>query len=161
MGPHDAMLLRPARAADAPRMAAMSRDLIETGLSWRYSATRIARLIADRETIGLVACDAAGVQGYAVMQFGDRAAHLVLLCVRPAYRRRGIGRRLLEWLLASARVAGIETIDLELRADNAAGHAFYLGLGFAETGLAAGYYEGRVAARRMQLRLAGGGAAPR
>lgn len=153
MVPNAATLLRPARPADAPRMAAMSRDLIETGLGWRYSAARIARLIADPETVALVACDTAGVQGFAIMQFGDETAHLVLLCVRPAWRRRGIGRRLVDWLLASARVAGLAAVALELRADNELARRFYAAQGFAETGLRDGYYEGRVAARQMRLRL--------
>ena len=90
------------------------------------------------------------------MQFADEHAHLVLLCVRPAQQRRGIGRRLHEWLVASARVAGIASIRLELRADNAAALAFYQGLGFAETQWVPDYYDGRVAARRMSLPLRGG-----
>ncbi len=59
------------------------------------------------------------------MQFGDLHAHLALLCVPPAQQQRGIGRRLIEWLVESARVAGIASIRLELRADNAAALYFY------------------------------------
>ena len=87
------------------------------------------------------------------MQFGDERAHLVLMCVRPARRRQGVARRLLDWLEGSARVAGIVSIDLELRADNDGAHAFYRALGFGESAVVPGYYEGRVAARRMSLRL--------
>ena len=149
---HRAITLRPARVDDALAMAAMSRDFIEAGLDWRYSPQRIARIIGDRETIALVACDAAGVRGFAIMQFGDERAHLVLMCVQPAHRRLGIGRRLIEWLVESARVAGTVSIHLELRADNEGAQAFYRTLGFSETIVVAGYYEGRVSARRM-LRL--------
>ena len=38
-------------------MAQMSRDLIETGLGWTYDAAKIARLIANPDTLALVACD--------------------------------------------------------------------------------------------------------
>lgn len=134
-------------------MAAMSRRLIETGLAWRYTPQRIAALMADPETVALVAREGASLQGFAVMQFGDTEAHLVLLCVEPGQRRRGIGTRLSDWLLASARVAGIDSVTLELRADNAAALAFYARLGFAETAFAPGYYDGRIAARRMRLDL--------
>ncbi len=144
-----AVTLRLARAQDAPAMASMSRDLIEAGLAWRYSAQRIAGLIADPECVALVACDGPEMLGFAVMQFGDERAHLSLLCVQPARQRRGIGRRLLEWLLATASVAGIAAIHLELRADNEAALMFYRALGFSETILVPGYYEGRLAARRM------------
>lgn len=144
-----AVTLRLARASDAPVMASMSRDLIEVGLAWRYSPQRIAALIDESECVALVACDGAELLGFAVMQFGDERAHLSLLCVQAARQRRGIGRRLLEWLLESARVAGIASIHLELRADNEAALRFYRALGFSETILVPGYYEGRLAARRM------------
>jgi [ribosomal protein S18]-alanine N-acetyltransferase len=145
--------LRPARADDARAMADMSRELIEAGLRWRYTPMRMAALIRDRETMALVACDGLRVQGFAVMQFGDTHAHLVLLCVHATQHRRGIGRRLSEWLLESARVAGIASIQVELRADNATALLFYRRLGFTETGLVPDYYDGQIAARRMMLRL--------
>lgn len=134
-------------------MAEMSRDLIETGLGWRYTPTRMAALIGDAETSAVVACDGPRLHGFAVMHFGDEKAHLLLLCVQPAQQRRGIGRCLTEWLFESARVAGIITVALELRADNPAALVFYRRLGFIETQLIPGYYSGRLAARRMQLPL--------
>jgi [ribosomal protein S18]-alanine N-acetyltransferase len=148
-----AVTLRPALALEARAMAEMSRDLIEAGLAWRYTPPRMAALIRDPETVALVACDGARIQGLAVMQFRDESAHLSLLCVQPAQQRRGIGTRLHDWLVASARVAGIASIRLELRADNAAALAFYQRLGFAETQWVSDYYDGQVAARRMSLPL--------
>ena len=147
------MILRLARTGDAPALAAMSRDFVEGGLAWRYVPGRIAALVGDAQTTVLVAAGDAGVQGFAAMQFGDEHAHLVLMCVRPARRRQGIGRGLLAWLTESARVAGMAAIHLELRTDNDAAHAFYRTLGFAESAVVPGYYEGRVAARRMLRRL--------
>ena len=134
-------------------MAEMSRQLIEAGLGWRYTPRRMAALISDPETVALVACDGSRIQGLAVMQFGDLHAHLALLCVRPAQQLRGIGRRLHEWLVESARVAGIVTVRLELRADNVAALSFYRRLGFTETQLVPDYYDGQIAARRMTLPL--------
>ena len=134
-------------------MANMSRELIETGLGWRYTPRRMAALISDAETIALVAHDATALQGFAVMQFGAEQAHLSLLCVQPAQQRRQIGQRLMHWLLESARVAGMELIGLELRADNAAALGFYRRLGFSEVQLVPGYYDGQTPARRMTLRL--------
>jgi [ribosomal protein S18]-alanine N-acetyltransferase len=154
-----ALTLRLARLDEARVMAEMSRELIETGLGWRYTPARMKALISDPETVALVACDGAGIQGLALMHFAEQHGHLVLLCVRPARQRQGTGRRLLEWLLASARVAGLEAVGLELRADNPAALQFYRALGFSETQWLAGYYSGRVAAQRMSLRL-GLGLAP-
>ncbi len=137
----------------------MSRELIEVGLDWRYTPQRMAELISDPDAVALVACDALRIQGFAVMQFGDEHAHLTLLCVQPALQRRGIGLHLIEWLLKTARVAGIVSIGLELRADNAGALAFYRRLGFTETLRVPGYYGGRIAAHRM-VRLLPQAAAP-
>lgn len=145
-------LLRLARDADAGTIARMARELVEAGLTPRYSTARIARHIADRDTVTLVAEAAdgrGGLQGFALMAFGEERAHLVLLAVRPDSRRRGIARGLLQWLLDSAGTAGMESVTLELRADNAPALAFYRALGFEPTLLLPGYYEGEVDARRM------------
>jgi ribosomal protein S18 acetylase RimI-like enzyme len=90
------------------------------------------------------------------MEFGDERAHLVLLAVRPSHRRLGIGQRLLDWLLESARIAGMASIHLELRAANDAARRFYRAMGFYETVLVPGYYrsgEGRKEGALRMLRV--------
>ena len=154
------MTIRLAELRDAQAIGFMSRDLIESGLGWKYDAERILRAMRQRETVVLVACERGLIVGFAVMEFGDERAHLVLLAVRPAHRRRGIGRGLLEWLLESARTAGMESVHLELRAGNEAARGFYRALGFSETLLVPGYYRGREAALRMLRLLRAPGAAP-
>ena len=98
----------------------------------------------------------ASITGFAIMEFGDERAHLVLLAVRPSHRRLGIGQRLLEWLLESARIAGMASIHLELRASNDAARRFYRAMGFYETVLVPGYYrsgEGRKEGALRMLRV--------
>ena len=87
------------------------------------------------------------------MEFGDERAHLVLLCVHATQQRLGLGRALHDWLLKSAQVAGMASIALELRADNSTAMAFYRSLGYREVDTVAGYYDGRIAARRMLRHL--------
>jgi ribosomal-protein-alanine N-acetyltransferase len=141
-----------ADGSDASVLAAMSRDLIEAGLGWRYRAQSIRQLIEDPETVTLVARSGEAVAGFGIMKFGDERAHLVLLAVRADFRRRGIARRLIEWLVTSAAIAGVASIHVELRARNTGAYAFYRGIGFAETLRVPGYYAGRETAIRM-LRL--------
>jgi ribosomal protein S18 acetylase RimI-like enzyme len=146
-----------AYASDAQPLALMSRDLIEAGVGWSYRRERILRFIADADAIVLVARHARQRIGFAIMSFGDQRAHLVLMAVHPSCQRRGIGRRMLQWLLDSAVVAGITTVDVELRAGNRAAYALYRHLGFDETSRVTGYYGGRETAVRMVrvLRLPG------
>lgn len=149
-----AATIRIAEPRDAHAIAEMSRDHIESGLGWRYDAARVLRAMRRRETAVLaaraaVAREPAPLVGFAIMDFGDERAHLVLLAVHPAQRRRGVGRSMVEWLLESARTAGMASIHLELRAGNEAARRFYRALGFSETVLMPRYYDGREAAMRM------------
>jgi ribosomal-protein-alanine N-acetyltransferase len=138
-----------AHLREAGTLARMSRDLIETGLGWTYRTPRMAALIADPAVATVVARCAGRVAGFGVMRFGDERAHLVLLAVDVAARRRGVARRMLDWLATSAGAAGIASIHVELRAGNAAAHALYRAAGFAETFRIPGYYQGSEAAVRM------------
>ena len=149
--------VRVAEPGDARAIAEMSRDYIESGLGWRYDPAHIQRAMRRRETVVLAASGrptyVAGTRpalaGFAIMDFGDERAHLVLLAVQPMQRRQGIGRRLVEWLVESSLAAGMASVHLELRADNEAGRRFYRRLGFSETVLIPRYYDGREAAMRM------------
>jgi [ribosomal protein S18]-alanine N-acetyltransferase len=141
--------LRPGRTADAVRIAAMSRDLIETGLGWSWGPDRVARSIANKDTSTLLACERDRIVAFAIMYFGEEHAHLNLLAVRTSHQRLGIGGHMVGWLIESAYAAGIATIHLELRAANAAARSFYRSLGFTESAYIPGYYRGREMALRM------------
>lgn len=133
----------------------MSRDWIETGLRWRYTPRRIHACLRDSETQGVVASRDGQTLGFALMEFRflERRAHLLLLAVDPAHRRRGIGRSLLAWLEPLARVGGVRRISLEVRAQNAGAQTFYAALGYAPTGRLPRYYDGREAAISMEHHL--------
>ena len=146
---HSDIELRLARSSDARSIAVMSRDLIETGLGWSYPPHRIVALLGDRNTVSLVARRGEALAGFGIMSFGEEHAHLVLLAVRPAQRRRATPRRVLEWILESALTAGIGSVHVELRAHNRDAYAFYRAMGFTETLRLAGYYRGRETAIRM------------
>jgi ribosomal protein S18 acetylase RimI-like enzyme len=140
---------------DAQPIAELSRDVIEYGLPWRWTPQRVSQAIQDRSTNVLVVRRGAYcLAGFALMQYGDETAHLSLLAVREAQRRLGMGAALLQWLEASARVAGIQTLRLEVRASNPGAMAFYGRMGFVHSGIRTGYYDGLEDAMRMAKRLA-------
>ena len=141
--------LRLARPSDATVIAELSRDLIEYGLRWRWTAMRVAASIREPDVNVLVACSEANVAGFAIMRYGEDDAHLDLLAVALPYRRTGIGRQLVEWLEKCAVVAGIFNVALEVRAGNESAQRFYENLGYRTLAHLPGYYQGVEAALRM------------
>jgi len=151
--PISRITLRLGKISDARRVAVMSRDLIEAGLSWSWTPERVHRALRNPEVLSVMACDRDRVVGFAVTQFGDDQAHLSLLAVDPSHQREGIGRRLVEWTVGSALAAGMAAIHLETRAANHAARSFYRNMGFRENAYIPGYYGGREMALKMVREL--------
>jgi [ribosomal protein S18]-alanine N-acetyltransferase len=141
--------LEPARLTDAARLAAMSQELVESGLRPAWGATRISWYVRHPESVVLTARSDRTIAGFAIMRYADDTAHLNLLAVDPVHRRRGIACRLMTWLEETALTAGTFIIGLELRAQNEAARAFYRALGYREAGSIPGYYQGIEPAIRM------------
>lgn len=126
--------------ADAPRIATMSRDLVEQGLGWRWTPSRVLRVMRNPAINVIVARNAGAVAGFGIMQYREEEAHLLLLAVDPAYRRKGVGSALMEWLETTALVAGAGCVHLEARACNTEARAFYRQRGYIEIALVQGLY---------------------
>jgi ribosomal protein S18 acetylase RimI-like enzyme len=138
-----------ARIRDAGRIALMSRDLVEAGLPWSWTAARVTAHIRSPDSNVLTAKIGEEVIGFSIMQFYDEHAHLNLLAVALVYRRFGVGRQLLEWQEDTARAGGIFTVNLEVRAGNVGARNFYRQLGYRESNYIPRYYSGREDAIRM------------
>ena len=62
------------------------------------------------------------------------------LAVHPAFRRRGVGRSLLQAVVSEAKHRGSTRVMLEVRKSNDVAQRLYQSLGFVERGVRAGYY---------------------
>ena len=63
------------------------------------------------------------------------------IAVLPEFRRRGLGRQLLEILLAACRETGTRDTYLEVRVSNEPAIALYRSLGFENDGIRKRYYQ--------------------
>ena len=81
--------------------------------------------------------------GYAVVMLAAGEAHLLNLSIARAGQGRGLGRSLLDALMAAAHASGAGKMLLEVRPSNAAGIALYTTAGFARLGVRKGYYPAR------------------
>lgn len=78
--------------------------------------------------------------GYIVARMGADELHINNVAVRENYRRRGIGRSLLDRILEAGRRSGVACAFLELRAGNRAALSLYEKCGFRVTARRQRYY---------------------
>ena len=81
------------------------------------------------------------VVGYAGLAVVRPEAWVNNIAVRRDRQRSGVGRTLMDALLAHARGAGATHTLLEVAADNAPAQKMYAGYGFEVVGVRRGYYQ--------------------
>jgi [ribosomal protein S18]-alanine N-acetyltransferase len=79
--------------------------------------------------------------GYGIISVGAGEAHVLNICIAAEHRCRGVGRRLLTYLLQAASHQGARYALLETRPSNAAARRLYRSLGFEPIGTRRGYYQ--------------------
>lgn len=136
----DHWLIRPARVADAARIAPLERRCF--GDPWSVAA--FEEVFAFPLGIGLVAERDGEVGGYLVARAVVGEGEIMNLAVAPEYRREGLGRRLLAAGLEALRGRGVHQVHLEVRQGNEAAQALYRRQGFEPVGRRAGYYRNPV-----------------
>ena len=95
------------------------------------------------------------VLGYCLLSMAVGEAHILNISVDQNEQGQGIGRRMLEHLIDSAR-GKAETIFLEVRPTNVGAIALYQNIGFNEIGIRKAYYpalNGREDAIMLALEL--------
>jgi [ribosomal protein S18]-alanine N-acetyltransferase len=80
------------------------------------------------------------VAGYVIAHHAADEGEILNLAVSPECRGRGVGRDLVEQVLARLGEAGVAAVYLEVRESNAVARRLYHHLGFQEVGRRAGYY---------------------
>ncbi len=88
-----------------------------------------------------MALEGSEIVGYAGLSRSGDEAWVQNLAVRRDHQRRGIGRALLEELIAEAERHGIGIILLEVAVDNTAAQRLYEAYGFQTVGVRRGYYQ--------------------
>ena len=126
------MTVRPATAADARAMAAIHAASFDAA----WSEEDILALMTGAG--GLALATGEPLCGFIIGRSVAGEAELLTLAVAPATRGAGFGRALVEGLLAA--ITEVETVFLEVAADNAAALALYRSAGFEAAGMRRGYY---------------------
>jgi GNAT superfamily N-acetyltransferase len=144
-------VVRRATAADAGILVSINRDVQALHAAalptWfkppspsQFPPEMVAALVVDPNTflfVGEVESLAAGYalakvikQAETPWRFGHSMVFIDQIGVRDAYRRRGVGRALVDAVRSAARDVGISRVALDVWAFNASGQAFFQACGF-------------------------------
>jgi len=115
--------------------------VIERGFSSPWSREMFVQEIAQLEiSDSRVAVVGPRVVGYVLWWYVADEIHIVNLAVDPAFRRRGIAKRLLDTAFDCGRNRRMQIATLEVRAGNAGAIALYESIDFRKVAIRRGYY---------------------
>jgi [ribosomal protein S18]-alanine N-acetyltransferase len=136
--------IQPAKDTDTSRIAAMMRVSFSDVYGEAWQADDLPSVLSMPGTAARLALSPSDkpVGFYLWRQTLDEA-ELLLIAVRPEARRTGLGRKLMQDLLAQARSGGVAQLFLEVREGNSPAVALYRAAGFEPIGRRARYYRGR------------------
>lgn len=130
-----AILARPMLREDLERVIAIEREIFPFPWSpGNFVDSLAAGYDAWAFEVG------GGIGGYAIVMWIPDEVHLLNLSVAAGLQGRGIGRAILQWLMADAAARGARGMLLEVRPSNAPAIALYRSEGFDDIGLRKRYY---------------------
>lgn len=129
--------IRALEAADAEAVS----EIEEEAFSQPWSAKDFMEMAEADYAYYYVAEDNGKIVGCCGVRNMAGEGEITNVVVAKAFRRRGIGRKLMEYMLNEAAAAGIGACTLEVRVSNAPAIHLYESLGFQAEGIRPGFYE--------------------
>ena len=134
------MLIRAAVPGDIDEMLALA-EASQSAAHW--NAREYEALFAPEapKRIATVAALHSGeIAGFVIARCGDEEWEIENVVVARKHQRQGIGTRLIDEVVSSARQAGVRSVLLEVRESNPAARSLYEKAGFSEEGRRSRYY---------------------
>jgi ribosomal-protein-alanine N-acetyltransferase len=144
--------LRPGTPGDLDNLLALECAAFATD---RLSGRSLRRFVASPNAALIVAEEAGGFAGYALVLFRPRSAiaRLYSIAVAPRITGRGVGALLLAAAEAAALRRGCDRMRLEVHVQNAAALNRYRKSGYRQFGCYRDYYDDGGDALRFEKRL--------
>ena len=148
--------LRPMSMLDLTRVAAIERRIYD--FPWTEGNFRDS-LNAGHEGWLLESVDTpAKLRAYALLMWIVDEVHLLNISVSADEQGRGLGRRLMDWLIRHCFHEGAQSMLLEVRPSNLVALRLYAACGFEQIGTRRAYYPARSGGREdawvLRCRLA-------
>lgn len=106
----------------------------------RYSEETFIHYHRESPDCFFVAEHMGKVIGYIICSYVEDYGHIVSLAVRPEYRGRGVGRKLLEKAEETLRNRGVRIIILEVAVSNKIAYSLYRKMGYRVVSTLERYY---------------------
>lgn len=132
---------------------ALLAALHETSFDRPWSEGEIQGLLASPGVRAVVMSEDGEPAGFALVRAVAGESELLTVCVRPQFRRTGLGQALLDGAEAFAAAQGAERIFLEVSERNFAALALYGACGYTACGVRKAYYADGADARILQKML--------
>jgi len=134
--------LRRANPRDLPFIVQLSQQVFS---AYGPYDEIVVRWASFPNIITVVAEEKGELRGFAMINpipgaQNEAKGELLAIAVSPEYQRRGIGKRLLEYIEGLARNLGIEEMVIHTAEINKAAHRFFAKNGFIQRGLVDRYY---------------------
>ena len=132
-------IVKEARIENYPEISSIHLDCFEKG----WGQSEILSLMGKRgtETIcARVLRPRMPMVGFLMFRKSADELEVLSLCVLPEYRRKGIGKALLDSLVTLAPKIGTTRVFLEVRENNTNANSLYDKCGFKNVGKRKGYY---------------------
>ena len=123
-----------------PEHTSQIAELEKECFSMPWSEKAISSELSNPLSLWVVAVEDNIVAGYVGSQAVLGEADMMNLAVLPAYRRNGIGKRLVEELIYMLTDREVYSLTLEVRASNISAINLYENLGFSQVGRRPNYY---------------------
>lgn len=115
-----------------------------------WSRKALELLLTD-EAVGFVSVEDGRVIAYGGMLLTPFEGQVTNIAVHEGYRRRGLGRAIVDALREEATARGLEQISLEVRVSNEAAITLYRHAGFYDAGMRRRFYRNPPEDARVML----------
>ena len=123
-------------AAQVPQVAALEKCCFADP----WSENSVASELENPLSLWLVAMDGERLAGYVGSQTVLGESDMMNVAVDGAYRRQGVGKKLIETLVVHLKDRESHCLTLEVRDSNTPARNLYASLGFSEIGRRKNYY---------------------
>lgn len=116
-------------------------DIENQSFEFPWTEDEFIQCLRNRNCIGLVAkCDSR-IAGYMIYELHKHKLHVLSFAVAEEFRRRGVGRKMVEKLVSKLSATGRRRLILEVRESNLASQLFFRSCGFKCVSVLQNYYD--------------------